>query len=160
MKYLISENADPLIHVSSGHLLNRKDFIHERRNLDTFVLIVCIKGTLYIAQDERRYSLTENQYIILFAGHEHYGYQKSGGELSYYWCHFRIQGDRYRIIRDNDLADIFDITTTDMNPSAGNDEKHFSKYYTLPEYGEISSSGRAILIFRQLLDLARNNCYS
>jgi hypothetical protein len=37
---------------------------------------------------------------------------------------------------------------------------HFSHYYTLPETGRISSDGRAILIFRQLLDLARNNCYS
>ncbi|MDR2303832.1 MAG: AraC family transcriptional regulator, partial [Treponema sp.] len=45
-------------------------------------------------------------------------------------------------------------------PPPEDDEKHFSKYYTLPEYGEISSSGRAILIFRQLLDLARKDCYS
>jgi YesN/AraC family two-component response regulator len=35
-----------------------------------------------------------------------------------------------------------------------------SEYEILPEYGKISSDGRAILIFRQLLDLARNNCYS
>ncbi|MDR1904267.1 MAG: AraC family transcriptional regulator, partial [Treponema sp.] len=37
---------------------------------------------------------------------------------------------------------------------------HFSQYYILPEYGDISANGRAILIFRQLLDLARKNSYS
>ncbi|MDR0654811.1 MAG: AraC family ligand binding domain-containing protein [Treponema sp.] len=76
MRYLISDNADSLIHVSSGQLLNQKNFVHQRRNLDTFVIIICIKGVLYIAQDDRRYVLTENQFLILFSGHEHYGYRE------------------------------------------------------------------------------------
>jgi AraC-like DNA-binding protein len=159
MKYLISENDNFLIHVSSGQLLNRKNFIHQRRNLDTFVIIVCLKGTLYIAQDERRYTLSKNQFITLFAGHEHYGYRECEKDLSYYWCHFRIRDNKFSIIRDNELARIFDIKTGTPNHAEG-DEKHFSRYYTLPEYGEIAPNGRAILIFRQLLDLARKNCYS
>ncbi|MDR1972709.1 MAG: AraC family ligand binding domain-containing protein [Treponema sp.] len=104
MKYLISENADALIHVSSGQLLNQQHFKHERRNLDTFVIIVCIKGVLYIAQDENHFALKENQYIILFAGHEHYGYRKCDEGLSYYWCHFRMQEDKYCIISGDEMG--------------------------------------------------------
>jgi hypothetical protein len=104
MKYLVCENANPLIHVSSGQLLKQENFIHERRNLDTFVLIVCVKGTLHIVQDEWRYNIRENQFLILFAGHEHYGYQASSEPLSYYWCHFRIQENKFRIITDEDLT--------------------------------------------------------
>jgi AraC-like DNA-binding protein len=144
-KYLISENADSLIHISSGQLLNQKNFIHERRNLDTFVIIICIKGILYIAQDEKRFALKENQYIILFAGHEHYGYRNCDEGLSYYWCHFRIQEDKYRIIFDHEMIE---------------GDVAFSRYYIFPETGEIVSNGRVILIFRQLLDLARTHCYS
>ncbi|MDR2070079.1 MAG: AraC family ligand binding domain-containing protein [Treponema sp.] len=109
MKYLISENADALIHVSSGQLLNQKNFIHERRNLDTFVIIICMKGTLYIAQDEKRFTLGENQFIILFAGHEHYGYRECGDSISYYWCHFRIRDDRFRIIDGDEWPPYFDV---------------------------------------------------
>jgi AraC-like DNA-binding protein len=155
MKYLISENADSLIHVSSGQLLNQSNFIHERRNIDTFVIVVCIKGTLYIAQDERRFTLRENQFIVLFAGHEHYGYRKCDGYISYYWCHFRVQDGRFRIINDAGMTALFEGKSGNSNGGG-----HFSEYYTLPELGEISSSGRAVLIFRQLLDLSRTNCYS
>ncbi|MDR1287438.1 MAG: AraC family ligand binding domain-containing protein, partial [Treponema sp.] len=108
MRYLVSDNGSSLVHVSSGQLLNRKNFIHKRRNLDTFVIIVCLKGTLYIAQDERRRALSENQFIVLFTGHEHYGYRKCGGALSYYWCHFKIPSGKFRIIEDNELAKLFD----------------------------------------------------
>jgi AraC-like DNA-binding protein len=158
MKHLICANTDALILVSSGQLLNQKNFIHKRRNLDTFVIIICMKGTLYITQDEKQFTLNENQFIILFAGHEHYGYRKCGEAISYYWCHFRIQGERFRIIDTDEMRKIFETKNTDLKRAG--DEKHFSKYYTLPEYGRISSDGRVVLLFRQLLDLARYNCYS
>ena len=150
MRYLVCGNKEQLIHVSSGQLLSEGHFTHPRRKLNTWVIIVCTKGTLYIAQNDRRYTLTENQYIILFASHEHFGFKESGDKLSYYWCHFNIM-DNFDISKQEDLPRIFDSKTTD---------RHFSGYYILPEYGDISSNGRAILIFRQLLDLARKDCYS
>ncbi|MDR2305572.1 MAG: AraC family ligand binding domain-containing protein, partial [Treponema sp.] len=119
MKYLISDNADSLIHVSSGQLLNQKNFVHKRRNLDTFVIIICIKGILYIAQDDQRYTLTENQFLILFSGHEHYGYRECSEDLSYYWCHFRIQDDKFRIIRDKEMEKIFDANVLTRGGGGG-----------------------------------------
>jgi AraC-like DNA-binding protein len=186
MRYLICKNQDQLIHVSSGQLLSEDHFIHPRRNLDTCVIIICIKGTLYISQDNRRYTLTENQYIILFAGHEHYGFKESGQELSYYWCHFRIK-NKYNIVSHDELIRIFNFKYSALNSYnmeqkasyAGgiypysskringggggrikNKNKHYSDYYILPEFGDISPNGRAVLIFRQLLDMSRKDCYS
>jgi AraC-like DNA-binding protein len=159
MKYLICENGKPLIHVSSGQLLNEGHFKHPRRNLDTWVIIICTKGKLYIAQNDRQYTLTENQYIILFAEHEHFGSKESKDELSYYWCHFKISGnDKYKIMENDELIKVFD--TKDMVLDTLSAESYISRYYILPEYGNISAKGRATLIFRQLLDLARNDHYS
>ena len=166
MRYLVCNNKKPLVHVSSGQLLNKEAFIHPKRKIDTWVIIICTKGILYITQDERSYQLTENQYIILFAGHEHYGFKESSGELSYYWCHFQINGS-HRIVKKEDLIRIFDAKHT-VSFTYPRDElktgidmgKHFSGYYILPEYGDISSNGRAVLIFRLLLDLARKDRYS
>jgi AraC-like DNA-binding protein len=163
MKYLICENEKPLIHISSGQLLNEGHFKHPRRNLDTWVIIICIKGTLYIAQNDRHYTLTENQYIILFAGHEHFGFKESENALLYYWCHFKISGnDKCRIMKNDELINVFDIkyNVLDTSPETTSGENHISQYYILPEYGDISANGRATLIFRQLLDLARNDHYS
>jgi AraC-like DNA-binding protein len=159
MKYLVCENEKPLIHVSSGQLLNEGHFKHPRRNLDTWVIIICIKGKLYIAQDDRHYTLAEKQYIILFAGHEHFGFKESEDELSYYWCHFKISGnDKYKIMENSELIKVFD--TKDAVLDTLPVENYLSRYCILPEYGDISANGRATLIFRQLLDLARNDHYS
>ncbi|MDR0645326.1 MAG: AraC family ligand binding domain-containing protein [Treponema sp.] len=151
MQYLVFENENPLIHVSSGQLLNEGRFRHPRRNLDTWVLIVCIKGTLYIAQDDRRYTLTENQYIVLFAGHEHFGFKESGEELSYYWCHFKIsENNKYHIMKNDTLIKVIDTKYTVLDTSAEADsrENTIARYCILPEYGDISANGRAALIFR------------
>ncbi|MDR0585034.1 MAG: AraC family ligand binding domain-containing protein, partial [Treponema sp.] len=159
MQYLICENEKPLIHVSSGQLLNEENFKHPRRNLDTWVIIICIKGKLYIAQDNRYYTLTENQYLILFSGHEHFGFKECEKDLSYYWCHFRISENvKYKIMKNDELTQVFDTkdNVLDTFPT-GN---HISRYCILPEFGDISANGRATLIFRQLLDLARNDHYS
>jgi AraC-like DNA-binding protein len=159
MKYLVCENEKPLVHVSSGQLLNEGHFKHPRRNLDTWVIIICIKGKLYIAQDDRHYTLTENQYIILFAGYEHFGFKENEEELSYYWCHFKIDGDKkHRIIKNDEIFNVFDTKYNVFNTSQ--EKSPISQYFILPEYGDISANGRAALIFRQLLDLARTDHYS
>jgi AraC-like DNA-binding protein len=166
MKYLIGKNACPLIYVSSGLLLDRQNFIHPRRNLDTFVIILCMRGTLYIAQDERHYTLGENHFITLFAGHEHYGYRKSDQSLTYCWCHFKMKDDGFNIIRDGELAHFLDTGSSNMRagevipPPQAAGGNIISTCYILPEHGEISPDGKAIMLFRQLLDVARGNSFS
>ncbi len=147
MLYFTCENRTPLQHVSSGKLVNQENFVHSRRNLDTFVLLVGVEGTLYIAQDERRYELGSNQFLILFPGHEHYGYRPSSENLTYYWCHFRAGDNRYLLKESDSLAFLED----------GN---LLSQCYILPEHGTLSSGDRTSLVFKQLLDLSSKHCYS
>jgi AraC-like DNA-binding protein len=160
MKFLVSRNENPLIHISSGQLLNRDQFVHQRRRLDTFVIIICTRGSLYIVQDGIRHTVGENQYIILFADHEHYGYRPSGGVLSYYWCHFEIARDDYHLADFDEISAIFSRSEAPALVGEQPGEDHYSRFYLIPEYGDIAPNGRTIIIFRQLLDLARSNYYS
>ncbi|MDR2376325.1 MAG: AraC family transcriptional regulator [Treponema sp.] len=146
MKYLLIKNDAPLTHISSGKLQRKNGFIHPRRTLDTFVLLVCIDGILHITQENHSYSLKKDQYLILFKGTEHFGHHASSGPLSYYWCHFKIPNDDYAV-------------TTVINMGGG-DINDVSVYYLLPENGVLSETHRAFIIFQQLLDLARSNCYT
>jgi YesN/AraC family two-component response regulator len=153
MRYFVSSNNQPLIYESSGALLEARNFIHQRRTLDTFVIIFCVKGTLHISQDERHYSLKENDYIILFAGHEHYGFKNSKSEVTYYWCHFSIKRKDYRILEKTEI-DLF------LNKH-GYKKAQYENNYILPETGELlGTTTRAFQLFRQLLDISRNNPYS
>ena len=154
MFYFISDNKHPLDHCSSGKLVNSENFIHSKRNLDVFVILIGCEGTLYIAQDNKKYELTPNKFVILFPSHTHYGYKKSEGNLSYYWCHFKITSNGYKLFNDEQINNY--ILELKNNPS----ENEFSSVYMLPEYGSISSAARTSLIFRQLLDLASKKSYS
>jgi AraC-like DNA-binding protein len=151
MRYFISPNKNPLIYESAGELLEARNFIHQRRTIDTFVIIFCVKGVLYISQDERHYTLKENEYMVLFAGHEHYGFKNSELEVTYYWCHFSVKKQDCQILEKADL-DLF------LGKGGYGGYEH---YYILPETGKLfSTDTRAFQFFRQLLDISRRTPYS
>jgi len=158
MRCLIAANAAPLRFVSAGEILNDKNFIHPRRTLDTYVLIVCVAGALRIAQDGRRYTLRENDFIVLFAEHEHYGYMECDEPVTYYWCHFTVDAESGGAIVDKSNIDALAVGEGEgervKNKAPG------SGYFVLPETGKTSKSSRVCLLFRQLLDIARDTPYS
>ena len=102
MRFFLSNSKDPLIHISSGMVQAEKNFILQKRSLDTFVIVICVKGAVFIGQDDNRYTLRENQYMLLFTGHEHFGFKES--TVTYFWCHFKVKNDRYNIMNDNELS--------------------------------------------------------
>lgn len=151
MLYLLSKNGKPLNHLSCGQLINESGFIHPKRQMDSFVLIVGIKGVLSIYQDNTEYKVSKNQYLLLFPGHKHGGITQSESKLSYYWCHFKITNSEYLIADENSVKSEFDnIRETSA----------LADYYILPEYGEIKSGDRISLLFHQMLDNVSQTHYS
>lgn len=146
MLYLISQNGRPLEHMSCGQLLNENGFIHPKRQIDSFVLIVVIKGTLCIYQNENKYNIGKNQYLLLFSGHEHGGISHSDSELSYYWCHFKIPDSNFSVLDDTALKKRLKL----IEASGQNADD----YYVLPEHGDIKSGERISILFSQMLDNA------
>lgn len=147
MNYFLCKSNAVFRHISSGKLVSSNLFLHSRRCLDTFILLVGCSGCLFIAQDQKEYSLKENQFMLLFPGHEHYGWKASEGELSYYWCHFQIEGEVSVLWQDS------------PKPLPFPAEKSASFCY-LPEFGNIVAGDQTSLFFRQLLDLVQMNCYT
>jgi len=153
MLYFDSPCNNPLLMVGCGHLINSENFLHSRRVLDDeFVLILCTKGVLYIEQNGTPFEVGTNRYILLFPGFEHAGYKTSVGELSYYWCHFKVWGNDYSLENEEDI----------------NSKLHFIKsrsemahdHYIIPESNHLQHGERVILQFRQLLDAAEQKFYS
>jgi len=140
--------------MSAGNLINNRGFTHDKRTLDTFVLILGDLGTLYIKQEDREYEISTNQYLLLFPGIQHLGYKASQGHLSYYWCHFKIHQDNYRIVNQEELG--HQLYFTKNSNSFAND------HYIIPETGDLhhSKSKREVLLYRQLLDAYERSSYS
>lgn len=145
MRYFLSKAASPLKYLSCGNLYSKQDFLHHRRSFDINVFILVKEGILYIAKNGINYEVGPNQYILLNADEEHFGYKPSSGKLSYSWVHFRYSDEAWETINDNFLYEISEHSMEDSQ----------NRIYFIPEYGKISFTQRASLLFNHLLDLSR-----
>lgn len=145
-----SPNCKPLSFIQAGNLVNGDSFKHSRRNLDFFVLLAGIEGTLYISQDDERYTLGPGEFMILMPGHAHEGYRSSEGRLSYFWCHFRA-GDTYQLVDESGVKQYLESLERSGLPK---------DIYLLPEHGVFANINRISLEFRQLIDFSMQKPYS
>jgi len=159
MFYFLSKNQYQLQLISSGKLVAKEEFIHPNRILDTFVILVGLRGNIYITQDDREYVLSPNKFLILFPGHHHFGSrpcESDNGEVSYYWCHFKLTDNSFRLLTEDEMSQRFFLE----QHRKSNILSSLSDYYLLPEFGTLYSSDRIMLIFNQLLDIAYRDTYS
>lgn len=138
MRYLISEVNEPLTYASSGMLIHSDQFLHPRRCIDTYVLLLIQQGTLCITMDDQEYEVGPNQFLLLLPGRLHFGTTPSKGMLSYYWMHFSMNRSRTQ------LCDSCTLTESQ---------------YSLPVFGDLGKDLRASLIFQSLLDMTRRSHY-
>lgn len=153
MLYLIAKNSDTAKHLISGKFYRIQPFLHTKREMDFFDLMVGIKGTLYITVKNRRYLLTSNKFLTLFPGTVHYGTKESPAGLSYYWCHFNLN-KKYLLVNDDELGQHL------LRMSGGFDGECMKDFYVIPEYGEIKNSDRVKQLFSQVIDFSAQNSYS
>ncbi|MCL1988553.1 MAG: AraC family transcriptional regulator [Firmicutes bacterium] len=148
MLYFTAPSTAPIRHVSSGRLISTADFLHPKRNLDTFVLIIVLKGTLHIEQNGNAFEIGKNQYILLLAGFKHFGSKPSTGNLEYFWCHFQAQNG-YNLLDNEEVSRQLYLI-----------KENTADLYILPEFGNLPQAARAISLFKQLLDSAKRKAYS
>lgn len=142
-------------YVSSGNLVSDCNFVHPRRMIDTFVLILVQNGTLHITSGRSSYDVKPNEFIVLFPNQLHYGYKPSEGKLSYYWTHFYVTDPDYSIYNKGSLLRHEDfVNNNPVEPALPSPD-----HYLLPEYGSLSLERRSTLLFVQLLDIAKRENY-
>lgn len=156
MLYLSANSSVPIEYISSGNLYNEDQFRHPDRKLDSFVLIIVLKGILHITQGASAYMIHENEFLLLLPDTKHFGHQQSDGELSYYWTHFYVRDPDYRIYSLNSLLTNNTLYTlkTEYTSTLPIDS------FLIPEYGRLSAEKRSIPLFSRLLDLSRRENYN
>ena len=71
-----------------GEFHSSGEWIHPKRIINSFEIILVLEGTVYIAEEAREYTLQKNQLLVLEPYKEHYGYKKTSKPVSFYWFHF------------------------------------------------------------------------
>lgn len=60
----------------------------ERRNLGYFDLIVVKKGCLFLAEEDQKFEIRENEMLILLPDRHHYSWKPCEEDTGFYWLHF------------------------------------------------------------------------
>lgn len=156
MLYSFSHASHLVEYISCGNLVSQDGFLHDKRKLDNFVFIIVSEGTLHIEQNGQRYDVKKNESLLLFPHQLHFGYKHSQGKLSYFWVHFYVTDPNSLICSHTTLLKnqyYLESTARSTPLSAPRD------CLLLPEYGRLSPEKRSVILFVQLLDMAKRDHY-
>lgn len=152
MLYLKADVTRPLSYISCGQFIKDGNWIHDKRNIDSFEIIYGIKGCAYIQQDEDKFEVTPGKALLLLPGHVHKGYKESESEVSFYWMHFKCT-DNFELLSSKAAQSLMFplISGSYLNKSC-----HF---IMIPVFFKPNESEKLIIQIRQLLHSAYSkNC--
>lgn len=116
----------------------------ERTNLGYFDLIVVKKGCLFLAEEDQKYEIGENQMFILLPDRHHYSWKPCEEDTGFYWLHFYTTSQW----RQSEKASIF-VSKLPIP------ELHYHQCsYTLhlPKYASIKEAELLFELFQEILD--------
>ena len=82
------ENGKYFSYDMMGEFHSSGVWIHPKRRINSFEVILVLEGTVYIAEETREYALQKNQLLLLEPFKEHYGYKTVSEPTAFYWFHF------------------------------------------------------------------------
>lgn len=132
-----------------GEFRSDGSWIHPRRVIESFELILVLAGTVHIAEDNTEYSLGRNQLLLLEPGREHYGFRTVSELTMFYWFHFLT--DLRLPLKTYTGEDVYEIKQL---------LKRLLHIANTPGYSQAARDASAYLIFEELLRLARSESHA
>lgn len=153
MQFLKANIDRPFTFISCGQFISEGNWIHSQRILDSFEIIIGVKGHIFIQQEEERYVVNPGDMLLLLPNCVHQGYACSDINASFYWMHFYCK-ENYRIM---DQRDVFrEIAPLKTNPC-------FSKLtenIVLPVHFSPEKTDRLFIQFKQLQHIVASDYIS
>ncbi|MBQ8894463.1 MAG: helix-turn-helix transcriptional regulator [Clostridia bacterium] len=128
--------AEKLLFFSGGGRFSSPGpWIHGQRQIDSFELILVTRGTVYLQENGREFTLRPNDYLVLHPFIPHGGTQATEEPVEFYWLHF-MAGE------------------TGILPPPDWEQR-----FAFPCFGTLPSPSALIQIARQLLQVQESPAY-
>lgn len=88
MLYRLDTSLTPMVRLMNTAVI-QPPYIHNRRQVDEFIVYVIKKGKMYLRENDIQYVLVPGDFLVLDPEYIHEGYQASYCE--YFYIHFRHQ---------------------------------------------------------------------
>lgn len=151
-KFIMKE---PLNCILSGQFISTAAWIHNRRTMDCYELIIGLKGSIYLEQAGIKYEIKAGDVMLVLPGHNHGGYKlvEKGTEISFYWFHFYYK-EPMELVEEKELLDKFMLKRN--NPYFN----ELEEIAYIPIFSHIQDISKVNIIARQLLDFCNTNYYT
>ncbi|MBW8351306.1 AraC family transcriptional regulator [Bacillus sp. IITD106] len=143
----------PIEFISGGHFISEKPWIHTKRNIDSFEVIIGTNKTLYIEQNGIKYEVNPGDVLVILPHAEHKGYALGEENLSFYWFHFYCP-EHYEIVDEATMKKEISIK------SLIEKEHESESFIYLPIFYSPNSIERINIMFSQLLHIYQSNYYT
>ncbi|MFS0638144.1 AraC family transcriptional regulator [Mesobacillus foraminis] len=143
----------PVEFISCGQFIAIEPWIHTKRNLKSFEIIIGVNDTLYIMQEDIQYEVKPGEILLLLSSQTHQGFKVCNPGVSFYWCHFFCENS-YSLIDDRTMEE--EVISLRSNPAYDQSNSHIF----LPIYSNPQRIERINILFNQLLDVAHANYYN
>lgn len=108
MRYIINQEGK-ITYISGGFFVSNGAWIHPRRILDDYELVVVIEGRFMMKIGEEKKVFQKGECFILFPGEEHMGLKETCN-VSFYWLHFRFSGNEFILKNEQQLFSVLKKT--------------------------------------------------
>ncbi|MCD9021149.1 helix-turn-helix domain-containing protein [Cohnella silvisoli] len=150
MQLLKTNITVPLEFVSAGQFMTDVPWTHSQRTIDSFELIIGVKGTLYMQQEEEKFEVRPGDVLLLLPNRIHQGFAASGKDSSFYWLHF-LCPDVFQLTDDQGVRE--EVHMLQTNP-----ESHrINTAIYIPLFSTPSGIERLNILFHQLLHIASSD---
>lgn len=101
-----------LTYVSSGLFKSSGEWIHPKRVIDTYEIIIMYAGNAFICENNCNFNLKKNDILLLEPSKEHYGFKSSSEFVSFAWIHFKSDGEHFKSLpKLTHSEDLFSLRT-------------------------------------------------
>ncbi len=153
MYYLRANIERPLQLVSSGIFTADSVWSHTERVIDSFEIIMGIRGNVYLQQEEESFVVGEGDCLLLLPGHTHKGYASSPRGTSFFWLHFYCD-ENHTVLSEKDALE--EIRLAYNNPYFTG----FENNILLPSFFHPPNTERLSILFHQLLHIHESEYYT
>ena len=153
MQFLKARIDKPIEFISGGNFVSDVSWIHSKRIIDSFEIIIGVKETLYIQQDDIQYQVKPGNVLLLIPNQSHQGYAMCSENISFNWFHFICRW-QFEIIDEDALENEIDMLSTQPDTQAAN------KFIYIPIYSSPSSIERINILFHQIQHVVNSNYYT
>lgn len=153
MYYLKADIIKPLRFLSAGLFTADAIWTHMERIIDSFEIIICIRGNVFIQQEDEKFVLKEGDSLLLLPGHTHKGFAPSIKGTSFFWLHF-VCNDEYTIITEKEAQEEIKLS---------NNNRYFTGFENkilLPDAFQLTNLERISILFHQLMHVSESSYYS